>query len=212
MNEIAGMREVMPRIKREWVDEILVVDGGTDGSYEYALEHGYRAIKQKSPGLVAAYREGVAAAAGDVILTFSPDGNSVPEVIPPLLAKMRQGYDMVIASRYLDGARSEDDDRVTAFGNWLFTKMINVAFGGSFTDTLVMMRAWRKELFLSLRFRVERAGTEPHICIMALKKGLKVGEIPGDEPARIGGIRKMSPFLNGTSILMTIFMEYFAQD
>ncbi len=212
MNEIAGMREVMPRVKREWVDEILVVDGGTDGSYEYALAHGMRALKQKAPGLVAAYREGVAAALGDVIITFSPDGNSVPELIPALVDKMRQGYDMVIASRYLPGAKSEDDDRVTAFGNWLFTKMINVVFGGDLTDTLVMMRAWRKELFADIHFRVERAGTEPHICILALKKGLKVGEIPGDEPARIGGIRKMSPFLNGTSILLTIVMEYFAKD
>ena len=38
--------------------------------------------------------------------------------IPVLLEKMEEGYDMVIASRYLDAAKSEDDDWLTGFGNW----------------------------------------------------------------------------------------------
>ena len=49
---------------------------------------------------------------GDVVITFSPDGNSMPEKIPELVAKMRQGHDMVIASRYKDDATGEDDDIV----------------------------------------------------------------------------------------------------
>ena len=28
---------------------------------------------------------------GDVVITFSPDGNSVPELIPALIAKMKGG-------------------------------------------------------------------------------------------------------------------------
>lgn len=206
-DEIGGMKAIMPRVRPEWVDEILVVDGGKDGCYEYALERGYRAIRQRGKGLVGAYREGVAEAAGDVIISFSPDGNSVPELIPELVSKMREGYDMVIASRYLDGAKSEDDDAVTAFGNWMFTRMINLCFGGRYTDTLVMLRAWRKELFGAIEFRVELAGFEPHICIKCAKWGLKTAEIPGDEPARIAGVRKMSPLANGSAILATIALE-----
>lgn len=209
MNEIEGMRVVMPKVDPGWVDEILIVDGGSDGTYEYAQEQGYRAIKQKEKGLIAAYREGVAAAAGDVIITFSPDGNSVPEVIPQLAAKMREGYDMVIASRYTGGAKSEDDDWLTAFGNWMFTKIINVLFSARYTDSLVMMRAWKKEIFPKIQIRVDRAGFEPHICIVCAKLKLKTGDIPGDEPKRIAGIRKMNPFLNGGAIVLTILMEFF---
>lgn len=214
MNEIEGMKAIMPRINRDWVDEILVVDGGTDGTCEYAVEHGYRVIKQKSKGLVGAYREGVEAAIGDYILTFSPDGNSVPEVIPPLVAKVKEGgYDMVIASRYLPGATSEDDDAVTAFGNWMFTAIINVLFGAKYTDTLCMMRVWTKDLFYkSVDIKVLRAGLEPSMCIRAAKHKLKVAEIPGDEPLRIGGIRKMSPILNGSGIVVNIILEFFSKD
>lgn len=210
MNEIGGMKVIMPQIQRNWVDEILIVDGGNDGTFEYAVEHGYRVLKQKSKGLVGAYREGVAAAIGDAIITFSPDGNSLPALIPLLVAKLHEGgYDMVVASRYLPGAKSEDDDAVTAFGNWMFTKMINVAFSAKYTDTLCMLRIWKKDLYSrSENIFVERAGLEPVFCIKAAKLKLKVAEIAGDEPARIAGSRKTSPLLNGAAILFTIVLEF----
>jgi hypothetical protein len=47
-----------------------------------------------------------------------------------LIAKMNQGYDMVIASRSLGPARSADDDWLTAFGNWPFTRTVNLLHGG----------------------------------------------------------------------------------
>ena len=37
---------------------------------------------------------------------------------------------------------------------------------------------------------------------------MKVAEIPGDEPKRIGGVRKMHPLLNGSAILFQIIKEY----
>ncbi len=214
MNEIGGMKVIMPQIQRNWVDEILIVDGGNGGTFEYAVEHGYRVLKQKSKGLVGAYREGVAAAIGEAILTFSPDGNSLPAPIPQLVAKLHEGgYDMVVASRYLPGAKSDDDDAVTAFGNWMFTKIINVAFSAKYTDTLCMLRIWKRDLYyLSENLFVERAGLEPVFCIKAAKLKLRVAEIAGDEPARIGGYRKMSPLLNGAGILVTIMLELFSAE
>jgi len=58
---------------------------------------------------------------------------------------------MVIASRYLAGAKSYDNDTVTAFGNWMFTKIINILFGGHYTDTLVGFRAWKKSCLTKSR-------------------------------------------------------------
>ena len=51
MNEIDGMRAIMPRIQREWVDQILIADGrSTDGTQEYAKENGYDLVVQSKPG------------------------------------------------------------------------------------------------------------------------------------------------------------------
>ena len=115
-NEIDGMKKIMPRIKKDWVDEIIVVDGGsTDGTYEYAKEQGYITYVQKEKGLRHAYKEGFRLINSEYVITFSPDGNSVPEAIPALIEKIKEGYDMVIASRYLDHAKSHDDDFITRF-------------------------------------------------------------------------------------------------
>ncbi len=208
LNEIEGMKIIMPRIDPKWVDEILVIDGGsTDGTIEYAKEHGYRLIHQKSKGITLAYKEALDQISNDVVIAFSPDGNSVPEIIPDLIRAMKEGYDMVIVSRYLKGAGSEDDDPVTAFGNWMFTAIINLVFGGHYTDTLVMFRAFKTSVVKSFPTNVPRAGLEPMLSIRCAKHKLKVSEIPGKEPKRIGGIRKMVPILNGLDIVKLIVQE-----
>ena len=212
LNEIEGMKQIVPRIQKEWVDEVVVIDGGsTDGTIEYAQNAGFKVVHQKSKGITGAYREAIPHMSGDIIIGFSPDGNSIPELIPDLIEKMKEGYDMVIASRYLKHARSEDDDLVTAFGNWVFTTMINVLFRSHFTDSLVIFRAWSKSLYQCAGQKIPgRAGFEILSTILCAKHKLKATEIPGDEPKRIGGQRKMSPILNGLAILKVIFTEFFS--
>jgi len=219
LNEIDGMRIIMPKVKREWVDQILVVDGNsTDGTIEYAKEHGYEIYVQKRKGPRWAYNEVMEHVRGDVAITFSPDGNSIPELIPDLVAKMQEGNDMVIASRYLGDAKSADDSLLTGFGNWLFNRLINGFFGGSYTDCMVIYRAWRKALFYELDLDKDEShvpekwfGTiisiEPLLSIRALKRKLRIAEIPGDEPARVGGVAKLQPFRWGGAYLSQVIRE-----
>ncbi len=200
----------MPQIKKEWYDELIIVDGGsTDGTLEYAREHGYPIFVQREKGAGAAFRESVESTTGDVIIVFSPDGNSLPEAIPLLIEKMKEGYDMVVASRYFGSAKSYDDDVVTAFGNWMFTTMVNILFEAKYTDLLVMFRAFRKEIVKNLDLGTRSPSWTTQMSIRCAKRKLKVAEIPADEPSRIGGKRKMRPFVNGLFELYMIIRELY---
>jgi glycosyltransferase involved in cell wall biosynthesis len=210
-NELQAMKVVMPRINKQWVDEILVVDGGsTDGTIEYAESLGCRVYRQKSKGVLGGFIEGMLEAKGDVLVTFTPDNNMIPEKIPELVAKMREGYDMVICSRYLRGAKSDDDNVVTGFGNWLFTTLVNVLFRTEYTDVLGFYRAYIKDLLKELGLDISnvRLSIDTQLCIRCKKFGKRVIEIPGDEPPRIGGKSSRSIIINGVIELYTIVEEF----
>jgi glycosyltransferase involved in cell wall biosynthesis len=56
------------------VQEVLVVDGGsTDRTAEIASRLGARVLPQRSPGIAAAYNEGIAASRGDCVAFISHD-------------------------------------------------------------------------------------------------------------------------------------------
>lgn len=222
LNEIDGMKAIMPRIKPEWYDQLIILDGGsTDGTIEYSREKGYFVLVQSKKGFRHGYTEMLPYVKGDVVLTFSPDGNSIPELIPDLVAKMKEGYDMVIASRYYGEAKSEDDDIMTGFGNWLFTRTVNFLHGGHYTDAMVIFRAYKTRIIYDLELQKDegyelaeklfrtRISWEPLLSVRAAKMKLKIAEIAGDEPPRIGGERKLRIFKWGGAYYLQFFRELF---
>ena len=217
LNEIEGVRAILPRIPRDLVSQLLVVDGGsTDGTIEWVRENGYAIHVQTRPGIRFAYLEALPLVEGDVIVSLSPDGNCDPAVLPRLIEKMRDGYDMVIGSRYLDGAVSEDDDLITAFGNWLFTRTVNLLYGARYSDVMVIYRAFRRSLIYELGLDRESSYTlperlfgtiiswEPLMSVRAAKYGKRIGEVAADarRPAQAAsaalGCRLLLPDLERT--------------
>ena len=210
LNEIEAVPVVLPQIKKEWVDEILIVDGGsTDGTLEYLQKNGSRFLSQSGRGYGEGIRQAVPVAMGDIIIEFPPDGNSLASKIPEVIAKIREGYDLVIVSRYKGEAKSLDDDFMTSIGNWMFTALTNLLFRTSYTDVLVGFRAYRKKAFFTLQMDTEGLSWPLQSSIRFARKGYRVTEISGDEPKRLGGQRKMRIFKTGWEILILMIREYF---
>ena len=128
---------------------------------------------------------------------------------------------MVIVSRYAQGAKSYDDDAVTAFGNKMFTTFINLFHGAKYTDAMVIYRAYKVSMISKLdldkdkSFETEerlfntKISWEPLLSIRAAKRNLQVAEIPGDEPEREGGERKLQVLKWGAAYMYEVFREIF---
>ena len=51
-NEIIGVKEILPKIDKDWAQEWLVIDGGsTDRTIDAATELGFKVIQQRGKGL-----------------------------------------------------------------------------------------------------------------------------------------------------------------
>lgn len=211
LNEIDGVKCILPKLKKQKiVDEILIVDGGsTDGTVEYCKNNGFKILTPKISGYGAAIKEGADKAKGEILIEFPGDGSSKPEDIPKLVSKIKEGYDMVTASRYKDGAISYDDDKITRLGNWIFTTMTNLLCRTHYTDSLIGFRACRKKSLKTLKMDATGLEWVTQSSIRFPKNGFKVAEVGCDEPKRIGGKRKMSPIKTGIKILKMIGKEYF---
>ena len=220
LNEYHGIKAIMPKVDSSLFTQIIFLDGGsTDGTIEIVKKMGYEIYIQKKRGIRNGYKEIWPMIRGDYVLTFSPDGNSPADSLASLINEIEKGFDMVIGSRYLPPAKSYDDDPITAFGNWLFTKTVNVLYGAKYTDVMVLLRIFKTNLINELKLNDEKPfrlvekvyrtkiSFEPLLSVRAVKYRKRVNEIPVDEPERIGGVRKLQILRWGAAYYTQFFLE-----
>ncbi len=212
LNEVVGFKAIFPKIDTSLFDEILVIDGGsTDGTVEYARSQNINLVTQKEKGLGPAVMEAMSIINTDCVIEFSLDGNCLVEQLEQIVENLQKGDDLVVVSRYLPPAVSYDDTLITAFGNKMFTFLIGLLGKFNPTDTLTIYRGFDIKIAKFPEFKKFLYGPvfEPLISAVAINRNLSISEIPGDEPARIGGKSKMSVIYNGLCIVLCILRMYF---
>lgn len=99
------MDRVAKTLRDAELELVFVDDGSTDGSYEKLAEAArhdrrVRVLKfSRNFGSYMALNVGLAHASGDVAVTLSADLQDPPELIPEMLQKWREGFDVVWAAR-----------------------------------------------------------------------------------------------------------------
>ena len=208
-NEIEGMKKIMPLVDKNWADEIVVVDGGsTDGTIEEAKNQGFKVVIQEKPGRGEAFRVGLNNTEGDIIVYFSPDGNEVPEDIPNLINKQKEGYDQVIASRFSPGSISYDATLIRRLGNNFFTLLINFIFKAGVDDAVNGFRLITRKCMIDLDTKAKYFEIEIEMTIKAAKKGYKTAEIETVEPKRLAGVAKLNTVIDGLRYLKLVILEW----
>jgi len=209
LNEIDGVRTLLPKIQKEWADEIVIIDGdSTDGTIEECEKMGFKVVIQKNKGHGGAILTGVNHTKSDYIVIWSPDGNHEPEEIPKLIEKVNEGYDQVLISRFGKGSINEDAGFVDGFGNKMFAFITNVLFGGVWTDSLNESRIISRKAMIDLEFDALKMNSTQQMSIRGSKLKQKICEIVGNEGARIGGKRKMNSVPVGALLSKSIIKEF----
>jgi glycosyltransferase involved in cell wall biosynthesis len=217
-NEIDGLKHHLPLLKdlsNLGVDEVFAVDGGsTDGSLELYASHGVRVLRQRSRGRGEAMRFAAESAAGEFVIFFSPDGNEDWRDIPKFRPLLEQGYDLVIASRMMKGARNEEDGHLLRWRKWannIFNLFANVLFrrqGAYVTDSINGFRGVRRSLMSELALTAVGYAIEYQMTIRCFKKRLRVAEFPTQEGARLGGDTKAPSIPTGLRFLKCLWREW----
>jgi glycosyltransferase involved in cell wall biosynthesis len=184
------------------VDEIVVVDNNSrDRTVDEARHTRARLVLEPAQGYGHALRRGLREATGDLVIMAEPDGTFVGKDVVKLLAYSDE-FDMVCGTRTTRELIWEQANMgwFLRVGNWSVAKMIQFLYDGpSLSDCGCTLRLTRREALDRIRGDLTVGGSHflPQMVIAALKRGLRVIEVPVNYRGRVGD-SKITGTLEGT--------------
>lgn len=208
LNEAENLLHVLPLLSKSY--ELILVDGHSiDGTAEVArhLRPDVRIVQQKRRGKGNALMDGFSAATGDIIVMMDADGSTDPHEIPAFVGALLGGADFAKGTRFAQGGGTADMPFNRRFGNWVFTMLVRVFFGGIYSDLCYGYNAFWADVVPQLKLEGDGFEIETVMNIRALRAGLRIAEVPSFESERIHGVGLLRAIPDGWRVLKAIFRE-----
>ncbi len=210
-NEEESIGRVLLALPQNLIHEIIVVDNNsTDNTAQVAREHGARVVAENRRGYGSACLKGIAELDNpDIVVFLDGDFSDYPEEIVKLLAPIESGaMDFVLGSRMILPQSRLALLPQSRYGNQLAVFLMRLFFHHQYTD-LGPFRAIRYDSLKAIAMQDTNFGWTVEMQIKAVKKGLRIMEIPVQYRERIG-VSKITgtisgTFKAGTKIIYTIF-------
>lgn len=205
LDEEEALPGVLAELGATRVRRVVVVDNGSaDRTREVARAAGARVAEEPRRGYGAACLRGIAECArlsppADVLVFLDADGADDPAELDALLAPIERGEaDLVLGSRVLDSGRVESGALTpqARAGNLVATLLIRALYGVRHTD-LGPYRAITTSALARLEMRDLDWGWTAEMQVKAIRRGLRVVEVPASWRRRRGGRSKISGTVRG---------------
>jgi glycosyltransferase involved in cell wall biosynthesis len=173
------------------VDEVIVVDNNSrDKTVDEAKQTRARVVHEPKQGYGYALRRGLKEATGDIVILAEPDGTFIGRDVLKLLA-YADDFDMVCGTRTTRELLWDQANMgwFLRIGNWSVAKMIQFLYGGpSLSDCGCTLRLTHRSALAQIEGDLTVGGSHflPEMVILALKRRLKVIEIPVNYRGRVG--------------------------
>ena len=174
--------------QHDWSAEVIVVnDGSRDSTAEVVrafAAHAPEVRLVENPGNRGkgySVRNGILQARGQVVMFTDSDLSAPIDEAPRLFAAIRAGADIAIGSRWLETDRQTiRQPFYRQFFGRCFNAVTRLVMGLHFADTQCGFKAFTRaaaQTVFQLQ-TIERWGFDPEILFIALKRGLRVVEVP----------------------------------
>lgn len=199
---------------KKYVDKIVVVDdGSSDNTAELAESLGAYVIRHETnKGYGTALKNCFETARklnANAMVIIDSDGQHDPNDIPKLLTPLKQGYDLVIGSRFING-NGKNVPLYRKFGMKVLDIATMMAGGLNVTDSQSGFRAYSKKAIenISLNGAGMSAGSE--ILLQARDHRLKHTEVEIHCRYDLEDCSSQNPFIHGPRVLLRLLrdMEY----
>lgn len=178
-NEEENIENVVTFIRKNYsqYDYIIVNDGSKDRTADICRKNGYELLNLPvNLGLAGAFQAGLkyAYAKGySYAIQFDADGQHRPEFIEPMLNRIKEGYDIVIGSRFLDEKKGKS---LRMVGSKMITLAIKLTTGIRVADPTSGMRMFSQSMIREFAQNLNY-GPEPDTISYLLKNGAKISEV-----------------------------------
>lgn len=210
--EEENLRLILPRLKYELEKigdsfEILVIDTiqAMDNTKEVcAINNASYISRENGNNYGDAIRTGIKYARGEYTIIMDADGSHSPEFIHNLY-NYKVDYDIVIASRYINGG-STDNNKLLVFMSYITNMIYSIVLNLNYKDISNSFKLYRTSFLKELNLKCKNFDIVEEI-LYKIKKGhktIKVIEIPYSFKERMFGHTKRNLLIFIISYMVTI--------
>ena len=160
--------------------EVLIADNGSsDGSQDIATRLGARVIHVPEKGYGAALIAGIAAAQGRYVIMGDSDDSYDFSALDPFIAKLRQGFDLVMGNRFKGGIAPGAMPPLHRYlGNPVLSTIGRVFFRSPIRDFHCGLRGFSRDAMMALELRAPGMEFASEMVAKATIRGLRIAEVP----------------------------------